>query len=348
MSKKSKKRRATPTVEKVNSTNSFEVGTTSVKSSMKEKAEPVMKVEEYPEEKRSVFGTIIKLLFLFLFLIGVIFLIAFGINRIFPSKNMDLPTPIIEKEIEAREINTNDQDLKVYMEIPDKKDEDKYEIFVYINGKREQKAVKENSDSHEYIFSKSLKSEGEYEITAKVLKKGLLWQVGPESESFKVNFDATVPSSDISLDYEKEPTDSDGKIDLKGVVEPYSKVTIKNDAREYSTQADENGNFEIKDIELDKGENSYIVYIEDKAGNIVTATKRMVVSYGVGDLNGDGASTNAGSNGNGSTLPKSAGELTMFKELFAMKGFVLFAILFGLLTFLASSAFFSAKLVSKK
>ena len=315
-----------------------------VSLTMQDKTEPVVEVssQEY-DSSRSIIKGIIKLLFLFLLLLGFIIVLAFGINRLFPGKSDDIAIPVIEPDDKERAVYTGDKNIKIQMTT----DEDNASSMVMANGKRDGKYL-EKEESGDYTYEKEFLKEGEYKIVAKTLKKGLIWKTSSESESLTVYYDTTAPSSDVVLKYDKN---TDSKIiDLEGVAEAGSKVVVSDGAKNYETTSDENGNFKISGVELSEGENKFTLQIEDKAGNKSTASKSIVVNYTLGDLNGDGQSTKADgtSTASGSTLPKSAGELSFLTDLFAMKGFIAIILLMGFSVFLFSTGFFAIKSIRRE
>ncbi len=346
---KKKKKSTAPAVEKVDKTSSLKVADSKSnrsKKSMKEKAEAKTAPEPVTEIKSdeggavgsSILSSLIKLIVLFVLLLGFIFILAFGINRLFPGTNDNLPVPVIEKRVKDRIVYTNDDEVELEITIDD--DADRYSVMVYVNGKKEGANLSPN-DKGVFEFRKALSDEGEYRITAKSLRKGLVWQVSPESDEFKVVYDTTPPSAEIVLDYEKEADVS--TIDLEGVAEADSKVILKSEDKEYEARADDKGRFKIEGVELTEGENSFEITIEDRAGNKVTSSKKVVVNYIVGSVNGEGARVDG--RGAADDLPRSSGELSLLTELFAMKEFLFAILMIGLLVFMGSSAVLAVKSV---
>ncbi len=273
--------------------------------SMKDKVE----YTGYKEEKEpvSIFGGMVALfLGLILLIVGIVFIVLFNLparldeNMKAPKLN-DLPEYSKEKSVKIS--GTAEEGNKV---------------LVYVNGSEYKDLVSVNKDKSfelDYVVDK----EGEYKIEVAAIKGFPVRYRSPKSSVETVVMDWTAPSKNVTFTSSKETNKESVKI--TGTADADSKVTIKNrtDNKEYSATADKDGKFEIKDVKLAKGDNTFNVEISDKAGNKVVLNSDLVIKYNTkASLNGDGATD----------LPESSGEISNFiQEMFANRLFTILGLL---------------------
>ena len=266
-----------------------------IKETMLEKTEARLENENNSGE------SFIKVLGLGILIFGIIVLLGILIiaiiTRFAPRLDKNMPIPIVS-EIPTT-TNSKDIAIKGYVDGAN-------EVIVYVNDKLQRKPIKVSEDGT-YEYNYEMKNEGDYKFQVATIRGFVIRSRSEKSPELISKYDTTPPSKIVEFEYDNESNSSE--YSLKGKAEPNSLVVLKSGDQTFTGRADSDGNFEIKDIVLQKGDNEFVVEIWDQSGNFVTSDKKIMVKYESGDLNGDGASTIA-SNGNGSTeLPSSAGVL---------------------------------------
>lgn len=259
---------------------------TAQEKTMFEKTQPQV-VEDYSTPWLRILA-IGALIFGLVVLLAILLLVV--ITRISPRFDSVLSAPVL-KELPAY---TNSE--KVVIEGTAK---DVSQVIVYVDDKQEGNYVNvdgEGKFSYEYTFT----TEKKYRFEAAGLTGTIVKSRSEKSSPVEITFDKTAPSKNVTFEQGGTTVDSD-KVTIKGKAEADSTVTLKKGDKTYISTVDKNGNFEIKDVLLDKGENVFTVEVKDKAGNVVKATE-LKISYAKGSLNGNGVST-------GPELPNSAGLL---------------------------------------
>ena len=219
--------------------------------------------------------------------------IALIIGKLDPKYDKTVSKPVFT------EIPTYTNDTSVKIKGEAKKAS---KVQIYVNDKAVDSYVDVKNDGS-FVYSYHFPREGSYEIQAAAIKGFPFRKIGPMNDKSTVIADWTAPSIDVKLNF---PTIVDtNKFELTGQVEPNAKVTVKNSSGEYSVTAGDDGSFDLKDIPLTVGDNTFDVIITDRAGNSSELTSKFKVTYTQGSINGSGASTQ---------LPVSAGELDAAKE----------------------------------
>ncbi len=262
-----------------------------------------------------------------LVLIGIL-LIFYILSKLPYRTDPNMPIPTLEDLDEY----TSDDSVDVEGEVVPGET-----VVLYQDGDLTDRKV-EADDSGEFSFEDVvLEEEGEVEFQAASVRGFILKKRSEKSNTIKVTVDRSDPSEDVELGEYPEET-KDESVTISGKAEENSTVTFKRDGEEYSGETDEDGNFEVKDIQLEEGENEFEVEVEDRAGNKVKAEKISITrKESAGDLNGPGA-TDQRATADGEKLPESAGELDKALEIIAQNN-IMFALgLLALATFAASSA----------
>lgn len=99
-----------------------------------------------------------------------------------------------------------------------------------------------------------------------------------KSSSQPATKEDTIPPPVPRFTYIPEATNS-GTLKITGVTEPNSKVYLTINGEKLETKVDEDGDFEIEKISLDKGENSLYAEAEDETGNKSEATEKLEIIY---------------------------------------------------------------------
>lgn len=250
-----------------------------------------------------------------LLLIGAL-VVMFLLTRLPYRTDSDLPVPTLEELDEY----TNSKELTIEGEnVPGEK------VVLYVNDKRQNETVETNEDG-EFKFEDVEVEEGDYEFEATTVT-GRLWKKqSQKSNTVETTVDRTSPSAEVELDYEEETESS--RATIKGEAEEGAFVVLEGEDKEYEVKTDEKGKFEVKDVELEEGENTFKVKVTDEAGNTTEATEdiKIVAQAGEdGDLNGPGVTTQAGENGE---IPESSGELSeAIEEIMQNNVMVVFGVL---------------------
>ncbi len=88
----------------------------------------------------------------------------------------------------------------------------------------------------------------------------------------------TIPPPVPRFTYIPEATNS-GQLKISGVTEPQSKVYLTINSEKIETGVDEEGNFEVEKVDLDKGKNTLYALAEDEAGNKSDSTEKLEIIY---------------------------------------------------------------------
>lgn len=88
----------------------------------------------------------------------------------------------------------------------------------------------------------------------------------------------TIPPPVPRFTYIPEATNS-GQLEITGVTEPNSKVHLTLNGEKIETQVNEDGDFEIEKVDLNKGKNTLYALAEDEAGNKSDSTEQLEVIY---------------------------------------------------------------------
>lgn len=207
-------------------------------------------------------------------------------------------------------------------------------VMIFVDGKAETGLVdvdKEGNFSYEYKFTE----ERTYKFESASIKGSILLSRSDFSDALEITFDKTAP--DDAVEFEKLPTEvTKDKITISGEAEPNSIVTLIRGTKKYSGEVDSEGKFEIKDISLEKGENSFYLEVSDKAGNVTKiADPIKIIFSGSASVNGNGAKTN---------IPQADGELEDAMA-FLFENRVMFIVgLIALVLFVLNGAVVMAKL----
>ncbi len=199
----------------------------------------------------------------FLLILGVIILNV--LNNIEPQLDEDLNVPALAELVGF----TNRDKIVVSGQV-----EDVNQVIFYVNDRMQTNVVdvEDGIFEFEYIFS----DEGEFAFAA-VGVEGFPFRKGSEkSEPVSITVDWTPPSADIKLEYASEV--ESGLVTITGEAEPYVTVSlVQDDEALRSVESDEEGLFEIVNLELAAGENQFRVELEDQAGNRNVLERRVVV-----------------------------------------------------------------------
>lgn len=229
-----------------------------------------------------IVGTVLVALGILLFVVGVVMFVLYYLP---PREDRNIVKPTITELPES----TNSAKIVV------KGQSDYEKVMVWVNDELVNGNVKVDAGS--FSFEYPVSSEGNYKIEAAALK-GFPIRLRSEKTSPKtVAIDWTAPSKDVKFVYNKEVDTK--TFTVKGKAEPKSIVVLKDGSKEYKGNVNDKGEFEIKNIPLTLGNNSFDVTLADKAGNSVRLDSGVKVVYAMGDINGDGATD----------LPESAGLL---------------------------------------
>jgi len=263
-------------------------------------------ISDRSEAAARIFGIIFILvgLFLIIWLVG-----SFIASKLPYRTDPNLPIPTLDQ---PKEYTNEDSTIISGTVLPGET------VVLYEDSKRTDLKVETDENGAFTFEDVPLDDEGTFDFDAAVIRGGLLKRRSEFSNTVSVTADFTAPSSTISFDY--QPDSTADKATIKGAAEAGAIVVLEGPSQSYEAVVDESGNFIFTDIPLTAGENTFTVKIKDLAGNEVVATKKVVIAYAGGDLNGDGATT--GPNGE---LPESAGELDA--ALAFMKGNSLMMIL---------------------
>ncbi|MBN2100617.1 hypothetical protein JW710_01840 [Candidatus Dojkabacteria bacterium] len=297
--------------------------TSSTKTSKSEKSSKSAGSES-PENKSSV-GKVLGGLFVIvgLALVGLL-IIIFVISRLPYRKDSSLPIPTLEKlDEETRE---DEVDIKGET-IPGET------VMLFKDGEMLDQKEKADNDGNFEFEKVELDEEGDTDFEAVTVRGSVFKKRSEKSNKVTMDVDWTAPSSKVSLDYDEESTGD--KATVKGKAEKNSYVILENEDNEYETKTDKDGNFEFKDVQLSKGENTYDVSVRDEAGNEVLSSSEVKITYEAGDINGNGATDSKEDTGKSEQLPESAGSLE--EALTEILGNRLMFIL-GMLVVLAFSA----------
>jgi hypothetical protein len=271
-----------------------------------------------------------------LLLIGVL-LIFYILSKLPYRTDPNIPIPTLEEADEY----TNEDTIDISGEVVPGET-----VVLYKDDDMTNKKVKADDDGDFTFEDIELEEEDEYKFQAASTRGWILKKRSEKSNAVYVTYDATDPSAKVNLEYPKE-TDSDS-VTIKGEAEKDSLVILKKDGEEYETETDEEGNFELKNVQLDEGENEFEVIVEDKAGNRTTSSTDVniarIARKDSGDLNGPGASDERDerdertANGENEDLPESAGELEAALEIISQNNLMFALGLMAVLVFAASSA----------
>lgn len=266
-----------------------------------------IRIEQPQREKESVFsmviGTVLVALGLLLFVTGVVMLVLFNLP---PRENTEIASPTLYDVPSA----TNTRSISI-------KGETEYDkVMVWVNDDLVAKSLEVKDGKFEFVYP--VETEGEYLFQVSAIKGFPLRYRSPKTSGVLVEADWTAPSNQAQLTYKKSTDRS--VFSISGTVEDEVFVTLSRNGKEYTDQADLNGVFAIKNIPLKAGKNEFSVVLKDEAGNVTKLDKNVIISYVLGDINGDGISD--------TNLPVSAGNF--FNENIFKSGNSLMA-LFGLL-----------------
>lgn len=190
------------------------------------------------------------------------------------------------------------------------------QVFIYVDGEEIERVKVAKDGSYEYTLN--LVDEGKYAVTVAGVKGFPRRYISPVSETLYVTIDKTAPT----ISKIKYPSEVGTEtFSLTGVVEPNAVVTVKRGTGLYRATCDENGNFKISGIVLEKGPNVFNIELKDEAGNETKVEEKVRVIY----------SENSSVNGeavNDTSIPQAAGELDKaMSVLFGNKLMILFGIL---------------------
>ncbi len=248
--------------------------------------------------------------------------VVFILSRLPYRTDPNLPIPTLEELDEY----TDENEIDVSGEVtPGEK------IALYKNGKMQDGNVEADDDGKFTFEGVELEDEDDYSFEAVTVRGRIFKKRSEKSNEVNTTVDRTAPSPDINLDYEE--TNTSGEATIKGEAEPDAYIVLEKEGAEYETQADEKGKFSFEDITLESGENEFTVKIRDMAGNEVEADDKVTITYDGGDLNGPGATDEAGTG----QLPESAGELDRAIEILTGNKVMLVLGIAALAVFAASS-----------
>lgn len=282
------------------------------KTSVQKESTMVSKVEVKTPQNTEKVSRTVGLIFIVL---GVC-LVAFGIYSFVkysstPKLDDSLLSPSIT-EIPT-DTNSNEITIKGSAEGYDK-------VFVYVNGNQLETA---NVDAGgKFTANITLDSEGKYEITVAGVKGFPQRHLSTQSTVQIVNLDKQAPVlSDI-----KYPSEvGTATFTVTGKVEKDAQVIIKRGTDYYSATCDDQGNFKIASIALDKGANVFNMLLKDTAGNETVLEGGIKITYSQDSgVNGDAVTDNS--------LPVAAGEMSRMKDFFLGNNLVM---VFGLLALLS-------------
>lgn len=90
----------------------------------------------------------------------------------------------------------------------------------------------------------------------------------------------TIPPPVPRFTYIPEATNS-GQLEITGVTEPNSKVHLTINGEKIETGVNEDGDFQIEKVALDKGKNMLFALAEDEAGNESDSTEKLEIIYDI-------------------------------------------------------------------
>jgi len=282
----------------------------------------------YNEKKEpvSMFGGMVALfLGLILLIVGVVFLVLFNL----PARlDENMKAPIVD----TLSSHSNEKSILV-KGVADEGSK----VVLYVNSVEYKKMGEVDKDKRfevEYIIEK----EGDYVVEVAAISGFPVRYRSPKSSIQTVVIDWTAPSRDVKFTTSRESEVN--RVVIKGDAEKDTTITMRNrndNNKEYKTGVNSEGKFEIKDVYLINGDNSFVVEIQDRAGNKAVLSSDYVVNYSKvngGSVNGGGAVD----------LPESSGEIANFiKEMFAQRLVVILGVL-SLIVLAVNSAIVLTKL----
>lgn len=318
-----------PKVEKVNSNNGKKVEEKKQVTTAQSSTQKTMFEKTQPQTSKDESSSWLKILALGALIFGLVVLLAILIlvvvTRISPRVDSSLPVPAL-KDLPKY---TNADKIKVEGVVKDAP-----QVIIYVQDPAESKIVDvdaEGNFSYEYTFS----TEKKYVFEAAGLSGAIVKSRSEKSASVETTYDKTAPSANVTFDNLKTTVNTD-KITLKGKAEADTTVTIKNGDKSYEAKTDKDGNFEIKDVVLSKGENTLTVEVKDAAGNVARA-QDLKITYTSGSLNGGGVTT-------GPDLPNSAGPLEDALAAIGLNNFLFGFGLFALILLVVNGSIVAVKL----
>ncbi len=236
--------------------------------------------EEGESMTSMIVGTVLVALGILLFVIGVVMFVLYYLP---PREDRNVNKPVLT------ELPTTTNSVKLNI-----KGESEYEkVMVWVNDELVNGGVevKDNKFEYEYQVSK----EGNYSVEVAALKGFPIRLRSEKTNPMAVAIDWTAPSKNVTFKYSKEVDTK--RFAVKGKAEANTVVTVKSGNKEYIGKVNDKGEFEIKNIPLKVGDNSFTASIADAAGNSARIDTNINVVYALGDINGGGVTD----------LPESAG-----------------------------------------
>ena len=190
------------------------------------------------------------------------------------------------------------------------------QVFIYVDGEEVERVKVAKDGSYEYTLN--LVDQGKYAVTVAGVKGFPRRYISPVSEILYVTIDKTAPT----ISKIKYPAEVGTEtFSLTGVVEPNAVVTVKRGTSLYRATCDENGNFKISGIVLEKGPNIFNIELKDEAGNETKVEEKVKVIYSEdSSVNGEAVDD--------TSIPVAAGELEeAMSVMFGNKLMILFGML---------------------
>lgn len=190
------------------------------------------------------------------------------------------------------------------------------QVFIYVDGEEVERVKVAKDGSYEYTLN--LVDQGKYAVTVAGVKGFPRRYISPVSEILYVTIDKTAPT----ISKIKYPAEVGTEtFSLTGVVEPNAVVTVKRGTSLYRATCDENGNFKISGIVLEKGPNVFNIELKDEAGNETQVEEKIRIIYSEdSSVNGEAVDD--------TSIPVAAGKLDKaMSVLFGNKLMIIFGIL---------------------
>lgn len=284
---------------------------------MVEKVKVVQPEAENEGMLSMIVGTVLVALGILLFVVGVVMFVLYYLP---PREDRNVSKPILY------ELPVKSNTAKLVL----KGEAETDKVMVWVNDELVNAGLKVTDKKFETEYA--ITKEGEYKVEVAALKGFPIRLRSEKTAPAIVAIDWTAPSKNVVFKYSKEV---DREVfSIKGTSEANSTIVLKKGNKEYSAKSDAKGNFEIKNIPLTEGKNTFSAVVKDEAGNSTRLDTSVRVIYAAGDINGNGVNN----------LPESAGLFeNQFAYTFGNKLFSIFGAL-ALAVFGVNMYFVSKKL----
>lgn len=302
---------------------------TTTSNSMQAKVEPQATTTTTTSTTTKTEDSTARMVAIVLAIFGILVIITMVILIVANRANPGIDSTIAKPTFDSVPANTKDDKIVLTGQAVNVS-----KVMIFVDGRAETGLVdvdKDGNFSYEYKFS----DERTYKFESAAIRGAILLSRSEFSDAVEVTFDKTAPSKNV--EFVKLPAEvNTNDLTVTGKADPNSQVTLIIGTKKYSGEVDKDGNFEIKNVPLEKGENKFFVEISDKAGNVTKVGDPITVVYsGSASVNGNGAKTN---------IPQADGELEDAMA-FLFENKVMFGVgLIALVLFLVNGAVVMAKL----